>query len=79
MKALTAALLGFGLLGVLFAVFLWVGILGATIYGLYLAFSASLLVGILALIIEPSPLIIGLVMLFFDKNLAQMLVDFLNK
>lgn len=79
MKALMTALLGFGLLGVLFAVFLWAGLLAATFYGLYLAFSASMILGIIVLLIEPSPLIIGLVMWFFDKNLAQILVDFLNK
>lgn len=79
MKALMGALAGMGIIGVLLMFGLWAGLLALTIYGLYLAFSASIILGIIALIVEPSPLIIGLVMFFFQKNLAQMLLEFLTK
>ena len=79
MKALMGALAGMGIIGVLIMFAIWAGLIVSTIYGLYLAFSASIILGIIVLIVEPSPLIIGLVMLFFQKNLAQMIVDFLNK
>ena len=79
MKALMGALAGMGILGVLLMVGIWAGLILSTVYGLYLAFSASIILGIIVLLVEPSPLIIGLVMFFFHKNLAQMLLDFLNK
>lgn len=73
------ALLGLGVLGVIAFISLWLAAIGLTVYGLYLAFSASIILGIVVLLVEPSPLIIGLVMLAFNKNLAQMVVDFLSK
>jgi len=79
MKAIMTALAGMGILGVILMLAMWLGLLVSTVYGLYLAFSASILLGIIVLVIEPSPLIIGLVMLLFHKNLAQMLLDFLTK
>jgi hypothetical protein len=54
-------------------------LLASGFYGLYLAFSASIILGFLCMFVEGSPLIIGLIMLFFQKNLAQMIVDFFNK
>lgn len=53
--------------------------MGMTVYGLYLAFSASVILGLFVFMIEPSPFLIGLAMFFFHKNLAQMLIDFLTK
>lgn len=79
MKALTGLLLSIPIVGVLLLIAFWGLLLVSTVYGLYLAFSASIILGIIVLIVEPSPLIIGIVMIFFDKNLAQMIVDFLNK
>lgn len=79
MKALMTALAGMGVIGIFLMVGIWGGLLALTIYGLYLAFSASIILGVLALIVEPSPLVIGLVMFFFNKNLAQMLMDILTK
>lgn len=72
-------ILSIPIVGVLLFFAMWAFLLGMTIYGLYLAFSASIILGIIVFIVEPSPLIIGLVMFFFQKDLAQMLVDFLNK
>ena len=42
----------------------------ASFLGLYLAFSASALLGIIVLIVEPAPLVIGLWSIFFGVNLA---------
>lgn len=79
MKALTKLLSSFGAVGILALVGLWAFLILGTIYGLYLAFSASILLGIIVFIVEPSPLIIGLIALFFHKDLAQLLVDWLSK
>lgn len=79
MKSINALLVSMGLVGVVIWIGIALGLLAATFYGLYLAFSASILLGVIVFLVEPSPLIIGLVMLFFHKNLAQMLMDFLTK
>lgn len=79
MKALMGLLTGMGVFGVAIFFTIWATLLLATVYGLWLAFSASIILGIIVLLVEPSPAIIGLVMLFFGKNLAQMLIDFLSK
>ena len=79
MKALLGLLVSLGVVGYLL-IFAWIVFaIAMAVYGLYLAFSASILLGIIVFIVEPSPLVIGLVMLFFHKNLAQMLIDFLTK
>lgn len=49
--------------------------LGTSIYGLYLAFSASIILGILVLLIEPLPLIIGLAKLLTGIDIAQKIVE----
>lgn len=54
------------------------GSIGLSLYGLYLAFSASIILGIIALIVEPSPLIFGIAMFFFSKNLPEVIMTFLN-
>ena len=79
MKAIVALLASFGLIGYLVIIAWFLFALTMAAYGLYLAFSASIILGIIVLVVQPSPLVIGLVMLFFHKNLAQMLVDFLSK
>lgn len=48
-----------------------------SIYGVVLAFKVSVFIGVLVLFVEPAPLVIGLVYLFMNINLAQKLVDFL--
>ena len=70
MKALYALLAGMGVVGILIYFGLIFGLLGVAIYGLVLAFSASFILGVIVLFVEPSPLLIGLVMIFFHKNLA---------
>lgn len=79
MRTLIAFLAGLGIIGYLM-IFAWVFFaIAMMVYGLYLAFSASVILGIIVFLVEPSPLVIGLVMFFFQKNLAQMLIEFLNK
>lgn len=79
MKALYGLMAGMGVIGILLYFGVCLGLIGAAVYGIYLAFSASILLGVIVLFVQPSPLIIGLVMLFFHKNLAQMLIEFLTK
>jgi hypothetical protein len=61
----------------LFAISLFLFVISVSMYGLVLAFKASLLIGVLALFIEPAPFVIGMMYLFSDINLAQKLADFL--
>lgn len=51
------------------------GSFALSIYGIVLAFSASVILGILTLFIQPAPLIFGAVMFFFEKDLAQLIVN----
>lgn len=57
---------------------LWAGVFSLALYGLVLAFSVHWILGVLALIVEPSPLIIGLVMFFGGVNLAEKLARVLG-
>ena len=63
------------IIGVMLLAFAGVAI---SIYGLYLAFSASILLGLLALLVEPSPLIFGLIMLFTGTNLPEKIVQWFS-
>jgi hypothetical protein len=57
-----------------FAAFV-VALLCFTLYavglGLYMAFSASVLLGFVVLLVEPAPLVIGLWWIFFGVDLAE--------
>jgi hypothetical protein len=53
-------------------------LIGVSIFGLFLAFKASILLGILALVIEPAPLVIGVVYLFTGTDLAQKVATYLG-
>lgn len=67
-------------IGVSLCVFaFWALLLGSWVYGAYLAFSASLLLGILALLLEPSYLIFGLVAILANVNLPMQLVEWLTR
>jgi len=79
MKALVGLLMGMGFVGVLIGAGVAILSIVATVYGIVLAFKASILLGIVVFFVEPSPFIIGIVMLLFHKNLAQMLIEFLTK
>lgn len=68
-----------GALLILLALLLVLGSFAVSIYGLYLAFSASIILGLIVLFVEPSPFILGLVMLVWNKDLAQALIDWFSK
>ena len=77
MKALTGFLAGAGILGVLALIGLWATLILGTFYGLYLAFSASIILGIIVLFVEPAPLVFGLVMMFMHVNLATEIMSWI--
>ena len=52
--------------------------LGLTFYGVFLAFSASILLGVASLFIAPSNVIYGVAMYFFDKNIPELLIAWLQ-
>lgn len=60
-------------LGIVLAV-----ILLPTVYGLYLAFKASIILGVLALIIEPSPAILGWLAIFGHADVAARIAHWLG-
>ncbi len=66
------------LIFLLFVIVIAVCLLVLTVYGVYLAFSASIILGVIVLILEPSPLIIALVTLFLKPDLCQTIVKWLN-
>jgi len=77
-KAITAFFGGMGLFGALAVIGLAFFSLGLSLYGLYLAFSASIILGLFCLFLEPSPLVFGVAMFFFDKNLPELIINWLN-
>ena len=52
--------------------------LGLTAYGLYLAFSASIILGIVVLIAEPTPLILAVVALTAKPDVCEAIAKWLN-
>lgn len=68
-----------GGIGILLAVLMAFGVIGLSLYGLVLAFSASIILGVVTLFVEPLPLVIGLVKVFAHIDLAHRIVEFFNK
>lgn len=69
---------GFGITAWIISLFIGIAALVLTIKGLILAFSASILVGIIVLIVEPLPLIIGLVYMCNGTDLAQKILQLIS-
>ena len=69
---------GFGVVGFVAIICLVLFSISVSLYGLYLAFSASIILGFLALMVEPSPLVFGLAMLFFENNIPETIVNYLS-
>lgn len=67
--------IGIGLLLVYLCVIAF--LLGSTVFGIYLAFCASILLGIVVLLTPPSGLIIGIVYIGWGKDLAYEIVRWL--
>ena len=73
-KSATSSLSAFGIIAI---VTLVISALCISAYGLYLAFSASIVLGIIVLLVEPSPFIIGLYMLF-GKDVASAIQNWIH-
>lgn len=69
---------GVGLTAFLMWGIFWLGGLFLTLWGAVLAFKASLILGFIALLIEPSPFILGLCALLGHPDVAQRLAHFLG-
>ncbi len=57
---------------------IWLGVLSLWIYGIWLSFSASFLVGVIFFLVEPAPMIEALVKVFSGKDLAIFFATFLK-
>jgi ABC-type methionine transport system permease subunit len=69
---------GFGITAWIISMLVGIAALVLTIKGLILAFSASILVGIIVLIVEPLPFIIGLVYMCNGTDLAQKILQLIS-
>jgi hypothetical protein len=67
---------GFTTIELIFAVLI-IGIVGVSVYGLVLAFKASIILGIIALIVEPSPLVFGMAALY-GTNVPEAIQNWIN-
>lgn len=65
--------------GLLFVVALVSAIIAIDLYGLYLAFSASVVFGVVAFMLHPVCTFLGLVGLFGRPDLAEKIVDVVQK
>jgi hypothetical protein len=79
MKTSEDVMAGMGVLAALIYIGIALGMLGLTIYGIYLAFCASIILGIIVFFTPPSGLIIGACQFLFGKDLAFIIVEFLTK
>lgn len=52
--------------------------IGISVYGIYLAFCASVILGLISLFIQPAPLVFGLGKFFFGLNLPVMLMTWIH-
>jgi uncharacterized membrane protein YvlD (DUF360 family) len=51
---------------------------GFSIYGIYIAFCASVILGIATIFIAPAAVTFGVVQVFFHTNLPQMILDWFS-
>ena len=66
-----------GVVGIIMALLFFCFIVGISIYGLYLAFNASIILGIIALVVEPSPFVFGICGLF-GTNIPMIIQQWIN-
>jgi uncharacterized membrane protein YvlD (DUF360 family) len=57
---------------------MWASVIGLSVYGLVLAFSASVILGIVTFFIQPAPLVFGVAKVFFGVNLPALVVAWLQ-
>lgn len=72
-------LVSFGLIGIILYVSIVLGLVGLSLYGLVVAFHASILLGFIALVVEPLPLVIGLCKVFAGLDIAVKIVEYFSK
>jgi len=72
---LVALIAGTGFLGVIALIFTP---LALSFYGIYLAFSASIILGVLALLVEPSPFILGVLGVLGHPEVAHKIATWLG-
>lgn len=77
MKKIEAVFGGVGILAGLAIICLIIGAAGLSIYGVYLAFSASIILGIITLFVQPSPFVFG-VCAAFGKNIPEIIQAWAN-
>lgn len=66
-----------GMLKLIWVAFI-LSLIGFTVYGMVLAFQASIVLGALALLLEPAPFIIGVVSFFSGTDLAATVAKMLG-
>jgi hypothetical protein len=69
---------GFALIALLSGFFAVAGLFGIVAYGLYLAFSASVLLGVLVLVLEPAPFVLGVVGVLGHPEIARQIATWLG-
>lgn len=52
--------------------------LGLSIYGIVLAFSASVILGVISIFIQPMPLVFGAAQFFFHVNLPVLIMTWIS-
>jgi len=60
------------------AVMVVLAFFGITILGLYLAFSVSIILGLLLCLLEPGPFIVGAVYILYNINIIERLANYLG-
>ena len=79
MKSIIDLFGAFGIVSIILGVILLIfSLLLIEFYGLYLAFKVSIVLGVLALLVEPSPLILGILGLFGHPEVAQKIATWLG-
>lgn len=73
---------GFGLVGIVVGVLAIICLaftpIALSVYGIYLAFSASLVLGVLVLVVEPTPFVLGLLAVFGHTEVAHKIAVWLG-
>ena len=66
-----------GLFGLVLLVW-WLFAVSMYVYGVFLSFCASVILGIISIFIAPGAFVFGVVNLFFSVNLPEMIVHWLT-
>lgn len=79
MKSAFKVFASFGLFGVVAGVLCLIfAPLALSIYGLVLAFKASIVLGVIAMLVEPSPFVLGILGVFGHPEVAQKIATWMG-